>query len=410
VTIRDPALLIYTSGTTGWPKAAFVSHRRVMSWSCWFAGLLGVTAEDRLYDCLPMYHSTGGVVATGAMLAAGGSVVIARRFSASRFWDDLVRWDCTLFQYIGELCRYLVKAPPSPAERRHRLRMACGNGLSAAVWRDFQARFAVPRIVEFYAATEGNFSLFNLEGEPGAIGRAPRFMAHRFPVEIVAFDPQTGQPRRGPDGRCLRCAPGTAGEAIGRISGAGGDPAQLFEGYTNPAETEKKVLRDVFAPGDAWLRTGDLMRRDARGFFHFVERVGGSFRWKGENVSAAEVAAAIEACPGVEAAAVYGVAAPGAEGQAGMAAIVAGPGFDVSGLRAGLAEALPAYARPVFLRIVADLPRTETFKTASQPLAADGFDPARVGDPLYVDDPASGRYRPLDAELFERIGRGELRF
>jgi fatty-acyl-CoA synthase len=409
VTIRDPALLIYTSGTTGWPKAAFVSHRRVMSWGSWFAGLLGVTAEDRLYDCLPMYHSVGGVVATGALLAAGGSVVIVRRFSASRFWDDLVRWDCTLFQYIGELCRYLVKAPPSPAEQGHRLRMACGNGLGATVWRDFQARFAIPRIVEFYAATEGNFSLFNLEGEPGAIGRTPRFMAHRFPVEIVAFDPQTGQPRRGSDGRCLRCAPGAAGEAIGRISDAGGDPAQRFEGYTSPAETEKKVLRDVFAPGDAWLRTGDLMRRDTRGFFHFVERVGGSFRWKGENVSAAEVAAAVECCPGVEAAAVYGVGVPGTEGQAGMAAIVAGAGFGLADLRARLAKALPAYARPLFVRIVPALPRTETFKTVSQPLAADGFDPARISDPLYLDDPASGAYRPLDAELFDRIARGDLR-
>ena len=410
VTVRDPALLIYTSGTTGWPKAAWVSHRRVMSWSGWFAGLLDLSPEHRLYDCLPMHHSVGGVVATGALLSAGGSVVLARKFSVGRFWDDVVRWDCNLFQYIGELCRYLTNAPPSLAERRHRLQIAFGNGLSEPVWRAFQERFAIPRIVEFYAATEGNFSLFNLEGEPGAIGRIPSFMAHRFPAALVAFDPETGAPSRGADGRCRRCAPGEAGEAIGRISTAGGDPAHRFEGYTNAAETEKKILRDVFEPGDAWLRTGDRMRQDRRGFFRFVERVGDTFRWKGENVSTAEVAAAIEACPGIEAAAVYGVSVPHADGRAGMAAIVAGAGFDPARLHVRLAQALPAYARPLFLRVMGALPVTETFKVAHARLAAEGFDPDQIADPLYVADPAAATYAPLDAALYGRVAAGDVRF
>jgi fatty-acyl-CoA synthase len=409
VTVRDPALLIYTSGTTGLPKAAWVSHRRVMSWSCWFAGLLDLSPADRLYDCLPMYHSVGGVVATGALVVRGGSVVIARKFSAGRFWDEVVRWECTLFQYIGELCRYLVRAAPNPNEQRHRLRLACGNGLSGAIWRDFQARFALPRIVEFYAATEGNFSLFNLEGEPGAIGRLPGFMAHRFPVAIVAFDPDAGAPRRGADGRCIRCARGEAGEAIGRISTAGGDPAHRFEGYTSATETEHKVLRDVFEPGDAWLRTGDLMRIDEHGFFRFVDRVGDTFRWKGENVSAAEVAGVVEACPGIEAAAVYGVEVPHADGRAGMTAVVTNAKFELGVLRARLAEALPGYARPLFVRIVAALPTTETFKKATHRLATEGFDPAQIQDPLYIDDPAGGGYAPLTPEIFEHIARGELR-
>jgi len=409
VTVRDPALLIYTSGTTGLPKAARVSHRRVMSWSCWFAGLLDVGPADRLYDCLPMYHSVGGVVATGALVVRGGSVVIARKFSAGRFWDDVVRWDCTLFQYIGELCRYLVRAAPTLNERRHRLRLACGNGLSGPVWREFQARFALPRIVEYYAATEGNFSLFNLEGEPGAIGRLPGFLAHRFPVAIVAFDADAGAPRRGPDGRCIRCDRGEAGEAIGRINAAGGDPAHRFEGYTSASETERRVLRDVFEPGDAWLRTGDLMRIDERGFFRFVDRIGDTFRWKGENVSAAEVAAVIEACPGVEAAAVYGVEVPHAEGRAGMTAVATSEAFDLDILNARLAEALPAYARPLFVRIVPALPTTETFKKATHRLSAEGFDPARIRDALYIDDPAAGGYAELVPETFERIARGELK-
>jgi fatty-acyl-CoA synthase len=409
VSVRDGALLIYTSGTTGLPKAARVSHQRVMSWSCWFAGMLDVRADDRLYDCLPMHHSVGGVVATGALLVSGGSVAIARKFSASRFWDEVTGFDCTLFQYIGELCRYLVQAPPSPNERRHRLRIACGNGLNRAVWTRFQTRFGIPRIVEFYAATEGNFSLFNVEGEPGAIGRVPGFMAHRFPVALVAYDAETGAPARDADGRCIRCERGETGEAIGRISTAGGDPAHRFEGYTSAAETEKKVLRDVFEPGDAWLRTGDLMRLDGRGFFHFVDRVGETFRWKGENVSAAEVAGVIEACPGVQAASVYGVKVPGAEGRAGMAAIVAGPAFELSRLRDQLARALPAYARPLFVRLTPQLAMTETFKKSGQRLAAEGFDPAVVADPLFIDDPAAQAYAPLDRERFALIARGEAR-
>lgn len=154
VTIDDRALLIYTSGTTGLPKAASISHRRILNWGFWFAGLAGATPQDRLYDCLPLFHSVGGIVAPCSMLAAGGSVVIAERFSASNFWHDIVRHDCTLFQYIGELCRYLLKAPPSEYENRHRLRLVCGNGLRGDIWEDFQARFAIPRILEFYAATE----------------------------------------------------------------------------------------------------------------------------------------------------------------------------------------------------------------------------------------------------------------
>ena len=409
VTVRDPALLIYTSGTTGLPKAAFVSHHRVMSWSGWFAGLLDARADDRLYDCLPMHHSVGGVVASGAMLMAGASVVIAPKFSARRFWDDIVRWDCTLFQYIGELCRYLTAAPPSPNERRHRLRLVCGNGLRGDVWTPFQDRFAIPRILEFYAATEGNFSLYNVEGQPGASGRVPAFMAHRFPAAVVAFDPETGAPARGPDGLCVRCVTGQAGEAIGRISAAAGDPAHRFEGYTSRAETEKKVLRDVLEPGDAWLRTGDLMRVDARGFFYFVDRVGETFRWKGENVATGEVAAIIAACPGVADVAVYGVAVPGAEGRAGMAAVVAGEGFDLAILHGRLAEALPAYARPLFLRLAASLAVTETFKRKTGDLAAEGFDPRRIADPLFFDDAAKGAYVRLDAALFSKIAAGGVR-
>jgi fatty-acyl-CoA synthase len=406
VALSDRALLIYTSGTTGLPKAAHVSHHRIMTWSCWFAALADLRQDDRMYDCLPLYHSVGGVVAVGAPLINGGSVVIAERFSAGQFWDDVKRWDCTLFQYIGELCRYLAAAAPHRAEKTHRLRLACGNGMSADVWTAFQKRFAVPRILEFYAATEANFSLVNVEGKVGAIGRVPGFLAARNPIALVRFDTEVGEPARGADGFCIRVPCGEAGEAIGRI-GAGG--SARFEGYTSAADTERKILRNVFVPGDAWLRSGDLMRSDEKGFYYFVDRVGDTFRWKGENVSTLEVAAALCACPGVADAAVYGVTAPGAEGRAGMALIAAAYTLDLAALARQIGHTLPDYARPIFLRIRPSLDVTATFKHRKQDLIGEGFDPARIADPLYVFDRAAGAYVPLDRDRFAAIESGALR-
>jgi len=406
-TLEDRALCIYTSGTTGLPKAAYVSHYRLMQWSHWFAGLIDVQPEDRMYDCLPMYHSVGGVVATGATLVGGGAVVLRERFSASGFWRDVIAEQCTLFQYIGELCRYLLASPPQEKESQHALRLACGNGLRAEVWGEFQQRFRIPRILEYYAATEGNFSLYNCEGRPGAIGRVPPFLAHRLPVAVVKFDLAAGGPVRDASGRCVRCAPNERGEAIGQILDTHG--STRFEGYTDEAASSKKILRNVFAPGDAWYRTGDLMRQDEQGFFYFVDRVGDTFRWKGENVSTAEVAGVIAGCPGVVDAAVYEVSVPGTDGRAGMAALVTGEGFELAALRRALQQRLPAYARPLFLRIVAAIELTGTFKLRTLELALEGFDPARVRDDLYIDDGERNEYVRLDARLHEQLQAGMLR-
>ena len=406
-TLEDRALCIYTSGTTGVPKAANVSHYRLMQWSHWFAGLIDVQPEDRMYDCLPMYHSVGGVVATGATLVGGGAVVLRERFSASNFWQDVVAERCTLFQYIGELCRYLLAHPPQQEESQHALRVACGNGLRAEVWREFQQRFRIPQILEYYAATEGNFSLYNCEGRPGAIGRVPPFLAHRLPVAVVKFDPDVEAPLRDASGRCVRCAPNQPGEAIAQILDMHG--STRFEGYTDDIASSKKILRDVFAPGDAWYRSGDLMRQDEQGFFYFVDRVGDTFRWKGENVSTAEVAGVITGCSGVVDAAVYGVTVPGTDGRAGMAALVTGEGFDLAALRRALQERLPAYARPLFLRIVAAIELTGTFKLRKHELALEGYDPTRIRDAVYIDDRERNEYVPLDARLHEQLQAGVLR-
>jgi fatty-acyl-CoA synthase len=406
VTIADRALLIFTSGTTGLPKAANVSHRRLLQWSFWFAGLMDTGPEDRLYDCLPMYHSVGGVVAPGAVLVRGGSVLIRDKFSTSDFWDDVAGGGCTLFQYIGELARYLLAAPKHPHERAHRLRLACGNGLKADIWQKFENRFAIPRILEFYAATEANFSLTNVEGTVGAIGRVPPFLAHRFPLALVKYDPATGEPARDTSGFCVRCATGEPGEAIGKIS-AQSDGA--FEGYTSAADSERKILHDVFERGDAWYRTGDLMRMDAAGFLYFVDRIGDTFRWKGENVSAAEVTAAIAAFPGITEAIVYGVQIPSADGAAGMAAIVSDGAPDLDELREHLARRLPGYARPKFVRLTERIAATATFKHTAAGLQREGFDPAATDDPIYFDDAAKKAYVRLDGALYARITAGKVR-
>jgi len=404
VSIRDRALYIFTSGTTGLPKAAIVTHRRLLFWSLWFSGLADMGPQDRMYDCLPMYHSVGGVVAVFGPLLAGGSVVLRRRFSASNFWTDVESARCTLFQYIGELCRYLVNAPDCEAERSHTLRLAIGNGLRADVWTPFAERFRIPRILEFYAATEGNFSLYNVEGEPGAIGRIPSFLASAQDIAIVRFDQRLEAPARDDAGRCVRCGADEVGEAIARINAQGG----VFEGYASRGDSENKILRDVFEPGDAWMRSGDLMRKDARGFFYFADRIGDSFRWKGENVSSFEVAETLAACSGVREATVYGVAIPGYEGRAGMAALVVESGFDLAALRRHVAATLPAYARPLFVRLSETLEITETFKHKKQALLAAGFDPAKVDAELYFAVPG-GPFIAVDAGLHDRILGGDFR-
>ena len=261
VTLDDRALRIFTSGTTGMPKAAEVSHRRIVMWSHWFAGLAGFGADDRHYNCLPMHHSVGGVVALGAPLVRGGAVVIAERFSASRFFDDIVRWQCTSFQYIGELCRRLIATPPSEAEKHHQLRLALGNGVAPDVWRAMRERFGDLRVLEFYASTEGNVWLYNVEGRIGALGRVPPYLAARDTIALVRFDPDAQAPLRGEDGFCARCGDDEIGEALGRI---GDEPQQRFEGYSEGRETEKKILRNVFKHGrrvDAHRRSDAPRRR-----------------------------------------------------------------------------------------------------------------------------------------------------
>ncbi|MCC7268462.1 MAG: long-chain-acyl-CoA synthetase [Caulobacteraceae bacterium] len=402
---RDTALFIFTSGTTGLPKAARISHMRAQLYMRAFAGATGARESDRIYLTLPLYHATGGLCGTGAALLNGGCVVLRRRFSASHFWEEIVREGCTMFAYIGELCRYLVNHPPGEDDRRHKLRLVFGNGLRPDVWDDLVARFAIPQVLEFYGSTEGNVSLFNFDGKRGAIGRVPPYMKSRFHIRLIEVDTETGEPVRGTDGLCVAARAGKPGECVGQI---GSDARSDYGGYASKAESEKKVLRDVVAQGDAWFRTGDLMKQDEEGYFYFLDRLGDTFRWKGENVSTTEVAQILAEAPGVLEANVYGVAVPGADGRAGMAGLVVGPAFDIRAFEAHVDAHLPFYARPVFVRLLPQIETTGTFKYRKIDLVAEGFDPARAKGALWLR-PAEKGYIKVTKTTFAKLEAGGYR-
>jgi len=405
LTNRDTCLFIYTSGTTGLPKAARIPHSRARTYMRAFAGATRSTPQDRVFNVLPLYHSTGGLVGIGAGFLNGARTILRKKFSATSFWPDVKASKATMFVYIGELCRYLVNCPPHDDERAHKLRLAFGNGLRADVWPEFQSRFRIPEILEFYGSTEGNVSLFNFDGKQGAIGRVPAYLKSQINIRLIQFDVDTEQPVRGPDGLCRPVRVGEIGEAIGEI---GSDIRHDFSGYADKAASQKKILTDVFKRGDRWFRTGDLMRQDGEGYFYFVDRTGDTFRWKGENVSTSEVEQALMEAPGVSEAVVYGVEVPGHEGKAGMAALVVDGKFDAAAFSAHVEGRLPAYAQPVFLRMIKAADTTGTFKYRKADLVADGFDPERTGATLYVRGGKAG-YAKLTAAARAKILAGETR-
>nr|TFG55139.1 MAG: long-chain-acyl-CoA synthetase [Hyphomicrobiales bacterium] len=402
---RDKELYIYTSGTTGMPKAANISHMRFLHIMMAFQGAVNAGPNDRMYDVLPLYHSSGGICALGPVFLGGGSVVLREKFSASEFWDDCARFEPTLFQYIGELCRYLLNSPPHEKERAHKLRIAIGNGLRPEIWPKFKERFQVPHIMEFYGATEGNVGMINYSGQVGAVGRVPWYARQIQKIRLVRFDVAKQIPVRGEKGFCMETDDGEAGEAIGKIDQ--NTARARFDGYTKKDSTEKKILCDVFEKDDAWFRTGDLMRRDKYGYFYFVDRTGDSFRWKAENVSTAQVAEAISSFPAIAEANVYGVAVPGWEGKAGMAALKTTKDFDLEAFAVHLKKNLPSFAQPVFLRLRDSIDATSTFKQRKIELQEEGFDPTHVSDPLYArnDD---GSYQKLTSELYASICEGKV--
>ncbi len=393
----EPMAYLYTSGTTGLPKAAVVTNQRFLLTAYAFGKAMHEACEhDVIYVPLPLYHGTAQWTGFGACLATGAAMAFRRRFSASSFWADAVRFGATRMVYIGEVCRYLLHQPVSADESRHSIRVAAGNGLRPDVWTPFQRRCGIPMIREFYGATEGNAPLANLEGRPGMLGRLA------FGQALVAFDVESGTVRRDGKGRAIRVESAEqTGLFIGRISAV-----TKFDGYVDARATEAKVLRDVFAPGDTWFNTGDLLTLHEDGWLSFADRVGDTFRWKGENVSTNEVADVLDAFPAVLEANVYGVLVAGSEGRAGMASLHATDDFDLDAFRTHVMTALPAYARPLFLRLQTEMRVTGTFKHQKTDYRNEGYDPTTVRDPLFAL--LDGRYVPIDDALFARIRGGQI--
>ncbi len=376
VLAKDKAFYIFTSGTTGMPKASVMTHYRWLRALAGFGGLgMRLTSNDTLYCCLPLYHNNALTVALSSVLSSGATLALGKSFSASKFWDDVIRYDATAFVYIGEICAYLLNQPPKETDRKHKVRVICGNGLRPAIWDEFTERFGIERVCEFYGASEGNTAFVNVFNVPKSTGICPT------PVAFVAYDGDTGEPLRGEDGRVQKVKTGEPGLLLSKVSNF-----QPFDGYTDKKATEKKLVRDAFKEGDVWFNTGDLMRSQGFGHASFTDRLGDTFRWKGENVATTEVEAAVSTDPRVEECTVFGVEVEGAGGRAGMAAIQLKEGdeFDGKSLAKAAYDRLPGYAVPLFVRVVKELAHTSTFKSQKVDLREQGYNSDEVEDPIYV--------------------------
>ena len=406
VQVNDVFLYVYTSGTTGFPKPAIVRHVRFTAGGHSLAVLLGETASDCAYAPTPLYHGYANFVGFSPAFHAGARFVTRRRFSASAFLDDARHHRVTIFCYVGELCRYLMRQPPTPGDRDHTIRLATGPGLRPDIWEAFRDRFGISRIIDSYGQSEGNVSLQNRRGRVGSVGRAAPFQHDN--LRLARRDPRSGELVRTSAGLLVECRPGEAGELLSRITT---NSPMAFDGYADKRDNEAKLLRGAFAPDDVWMRTGDLLRRDRSSYYYFVDRIGDTFRWRGENVASMEVEQLLNGAPGVHETAVYGVEVPGTEGRAGMALVVPADGrdFDPASFLAHAQRALPIYARPLFVRVAAAMDTTGNFKNRKTRLQAEGFDPARVTDPLWFRDDTASAYVPLDPALHTAILSGERR-
>lgn len=403
VTMADPFAYVFTSGTTGLPKASVILNFRWVGAARWFGKLaMDLTPDDVMYVTLPFFHTNGLLVSWGAAAANGSAMAVRRKFSASNFWDDARRYHATAFIYIGEICRYLMNQPQKPNDRDNPVRKIVGNGLRPDIWKQFKKRFDIPFVYELYGAAEGAMvftNLLNIDCTVGVCGT---------PNAIVRYDVDEDRPVVGPDGFMQRVGPGEVGLLLGEIT-----PRSPFAGYTDRDATEKKVMKDVFQEGDAWFNTGDLMRNIGFGHAQFVDRLGDTFRWKGENVSTTEVEEVMNTVPGVAGSTAYGVAIPGADGRAGMVSIVTDTlkdDLDKGILAETLRNALPSYAVPVFIRVKTEFDTTHTFKIKKTDLKREGFDLEVVKDPVYVLLPGEKDYRALTPEIFRDVASGKHRF
>ncbi|XP_076994435.1 long-chain fatty acid transport protein 6 [Tamandua tetradactyla] len=404
--LKSVHLYIFTSGTTGLPKAAVITQLQTLKGSVGLCAF-GCTSDDIIYITLPLYHSSGSLLGIGGCIELGATCVLKRKFSASQFWDDCTKYNVTVFQYIGELCRYLCKQPKREGEKDHQVRLAVGNGLRSDVWKQFLDRFGNIKICELYEATEGNVCFMNHTGKIGSVGRTNFFHKLFFPFDLIKYDFQRDEPIRNEQGWCSCVKKGEPGLLISQVNAR-----NPFFGYAgNKKHTERKLLCDVFRKGDVYFNTGDVLVQDEENFLYFWDRLGDTFRWKGENVATTEVADVIGILDFIQEANVYGVAVPDYEGKTGMASIILKPNkcLDLEKVYIQVVTFLPAYACPRFLRIQEKMEITGTYKLQKFQLVEEGFNPSGISDPLYFMDNLKKSYVPLTKELYDQIILKEIR-
>lgn len=400
-------LYIYTSGTTGLPKAAVISSSRIVFMAAGIQFLGGLNPNDIVYCPLPLYHTAGGVISVGQALIFGCTVALKQRFSASQYFADCVKFKATAAHYIGEMCRYILATAPSSVDKMHSVRVIYGNGMRPQIWKEFVDRFNIKQVSEFYGATEGNANIINCDNQPGAIGFVSRIIPSVYPIAIIKVNQETGEPIRNSYGLCEVAQAHEPGVFIGKISD---NPSRAYLGYVDKKASDKKVIRNVFSHGDSAFISGDILVADEFGYLYFKDRTGDTFRWRGENVSTTEVEAAVSRVAGQRDAVVYGVEVPNTEGRAGMCGIVdVDKTLNLDDLVEKLRPDLPAYAMPVFLRVMTSLDMTGTFKMKKNDLQKEGYDPSVIKDKLYYLDLKLGKYLPLGQTEFENINNGRIR-
>ncbi|MGE2815582.1 long-chain-acyl-CoA synthetase FadD6 [Mycobacterium heidelbergense] len=398
VLAKDTAFYIFTSGTTGFPKASVMTHRRWLAALAAFGGLgLRLKSSDTLYSCLPLYHNNALTVAVSSVINSGATLALGKSFSASRFWDEVIASRATAFIYIGEICRYLLNQPPKPTDRAHKVRLIAGNGLRPEIWNEFTKRFGIARVCEFYSSSEGNTAFINIFNVPRTTGISPTQLAY------VEYDPDTGAPLRDENGRVRRVSAGEPGLLISPVN-----RLQPFDGYTDQESTEKKLVRNAFREGDCWFNSGDVMSPQGMRHAAFVDRLGDTFRWKGENVATTQVEAALTSEGSVEDCTVFGVEIPRTGGRAGMAAVKLRDGaeFDGKSLAGAVYGQLPGYALPLFVRVVSALEQTTTFKSRKVELREQAYGPD-VDDPLFVLAGRDEGYVPYYDEYPDEVAAGK---
>ncbi len=403
VTLKDTVAYVYTSGTTGGlPKAAVIINKRAVSAMFWFGRfVMPVKPSDTIYIPLPFFHTNAITVGWPPALYNGAAVALRRKFSASKFLDDVRQFQATHFIYVGEVCRYLMAMPARPDDHDTTLKYICGNGLRPDIWMPFKNRFGIKKIYEFYGAAEGVGVFTNFLNIDYSVGTSVT------PFAIVAYDTENDTPVRNEQGFLNKVGRGETGLLIMEIS-----EKTPFPGYSDKKKTEEKIFRNVFSKGDMWFNTGDMLRNMGYRHAQFADRLGDTFRWKGENVATQEVEKAIDSFPGVSSSAVYGITMPHSDGKAGMGAIVKDDKtpLDISKLAGHLKASLPKYAVPIFIRFVPDFEWTATHKIKKTNLKTQGYDLSQVQEGMYVLLPESEKYEMLNDEIYRNIAAGKYKF